>query len=327
MQSQLIDPQGRQFPYLRLSVTDVCNFSCQYCLPDGYQCQSKKHELQLNEIENLVIAFSELGVSKIRLTGGEPSVRKDFLEIIRLIKAIPNIKKIAVTTNGYKLEQHIESWHQSGVDYLNVSVDSLDPKLFHSLTGHNRLPAILAGIDKALELGLKQVKLNAVLLKNINSHQLDTYAKLIKYKALSLRFIELMQTGENLAFFNQYHLSASELEQDLKARGWKKKPKAKDAGPAIEYGHSEFKGTFGVIAPYSSDFCDSCNRLRVASDGSFHLCLFGEKGYNVRHLLQSSSQKNKLKQSLHRLLLNKRKQHFLHNGDSGVTPHLASIGG
>lgn len=327
MSYQLIDSQGRQFPYLRLSITDVCNFSCQYCLPDGYQCDSKKSFLTQSEIKHLVSAFAELGTWKIRLTGGEPTVRKDFNDIVRTISSVPGIEQVAMTTNGYKLRQRIRSWVDAGLTNLNVSVDSLDPKLFHSLTGHNRLKEILQGIELAQSLNLNKIKLNAVLLKDVNSHQFHEYAALLKDNKLSMRFIELMQTGDNLEYFNRYHVSAQVLKNHLLCNGWTEKLKEVGAGPAIEYVHPEYQGTFGVIAPYSKDFCDSCNRLRVSSTGDFHLCLFGEHGHSIRHLLQHENDKQELKQTLCYLLSKKRKQHFLHDGNPGGTPNLASVGG
>lgn len=329
MKQQLIDPLGRQFPYLRLSITDVCNFSCSYCLPNGYQCTDhKSNPLNISEITHLVQAFAELGSYKIRLTGGEPCVRKDLVKIINSVSAINGIEQVAITTNGYKLKQNINQWVDAGLTHLNVSVDSLDPRLFHSLTGHNRLPEILQGIDLALNSSLKAVKLNAVLLKNINSHQIEQYAQLLKDKPLKMRFIELMHTGDNQSYFNQYYVSADFLKQQLISSGWNEKPKEDTAaGPAIEYTHPEYQGTFGVIAPYSKDFCDSCNRLRVSSTGEFHLCLFGEQGYSIRHLLQSSVQREELKQLLCEHLATKPSQHFLHDNNTGCRPHLASIGG
>lgn len=327
MNNQLIDSYGRRFPYLRLSLTDVCNFSCQYCLPDGYQCTNKKTFLSINEIKNLVTAFAGIGTRKIRLTGGEPTVRKDFLDILKSVKSIKGIEQVAMTTNGYKLKDRIESWVTAGLTHLNVSVDSLDPKLFHSLTGHNRLQEILQGIDLALKLPLKKIKLNAVLLKDVNSHQFDDYAQLLKHKPISMRFIELMQTGDNLDYFNRYHVSAQHLKNHLFSRGWTERLRARDAGPAVEFVHPDYKGSFGIIAPYSKDFCDTCNRLRMSATGEFHLCLFGEQGYSVRDLLQSPEQKEELQQTLCHYLSYKRKSHFLHQGDSGTTPNLASVGG
>jgi len=274
----------------------------------------------------LVTAFAELGTWKIRLTGGEPSVRKDFIDIIKTIRAITGIAQIAMTTNGYKLNQRIEDWVNAGLTHLNVSVDTLDPKLFNSLTGHNSLKQILAGIDTALSLPIQRVKLNAVLLKNINSHQINDYAELLRKKPLSMRFIELMQTGDNLEYFNRYHVSAQVLKNHLLCNGWTEKLRELAAGPAQEYIHPDYQGSFGVIAPYSKDFCDNCNRLRVSSTGDFHLCLFGDHGYNIRDLLQVESQREELKQRLCELLGKKRKQHFLHDKNTGGIPNLASIG-
>ncbi len=324
---KLVDPHGRRFPYLRLSITDICNFSCDYCLPNGYQCDEKKVFLNLEEIKNAVTAFAELGTYKIRLTGGEPTLRKDFTQIISLIRQIPGIEQVAVTTNGYRLESNIEKWVDAGLTHLNVSVDTLDPKLFNSLTGHNRLKEILKGIDKALELPIEKVKLNAVLLKNINSHQIDQYTDLIRDKDLSIRFIELMQTGDNLEYFKRYHVSSQQLKNTLFSKGWTEKLKDASSGPAQEYVHPDHKGSFGIIAPYSKNFCDSCNRLRLSSTGSFHLCLFGEQGYSVRHLLQSTEQKDELKAHLIEALSDKPKKHFLDQQNTGITANLSSIGG
>ncbi|MBV1907807.1 MAG: GTP 3',8-cyclase MoaA [Kangiellaceae bacterium] len=325
--AQLIDQYGRHFPYLRLSLTDVCNFSCDYCLPNGYQCTNDRSFLSLNEVKHLATAFAELGTSKIRLTGGEPTLRKDFIECIKLVKSIKKIKQIAVTTNGYKLKKNINSWVDAGLTHLNISVDTLDPKLFYSLTGHNRLKEILNGIDHSLTLSLQKIKLNAVLLKDINSHQFDQYIDLIRNRPISIRFIELMQTGDNLDYFNKYHVSAQILKNYLFQNGWTEKLKDKSSGPAVEYVHADYQGSFGVIAPYSKDFCDTCNRLRVSSTGDFHLCLFGDKGYSIRHLLQSEGQRVELKNKLCELLTHKKKTHFLHDNNTGITPNLSSIGG
>ena len=325
--SELVDPHGRRFPYLRLSLTDVCNFSCDYCLPDGYQCDQKKDFLSLEEIKNISQAFSELGTNKIRLTGGEPTLRKDFVQCLESISQTDGIEQVALTTNGYKLSENIAQWVESGLTHLNVSVDTLDARLFASLTGHNRLAKILAGIDCALKLPLKKVKLNAVLLKNVNSQQFDDYAEMLRDRSTSIRFIELMQTGDNHDYFKKYHVGAQVLKNYLFAKGWNEILKEKSSGPAIEYVHPDYRGTFGVIAPYDENFCDTCNRLRISSIGEFHLCLFGEKGFSIRELIQSESQKEVLKNRLSQLLTNKRKQHFLHDNDTGVRANLSTIGG
>lgn len=327
LQRSLVDPYGRSFPYLRLSITDICNFSCQYCLPNGYFCDQKKQFLTLEEIANVAKAFSELGTNKIRLTGGEPTIRKDFLDCLKVVSQTKGIKQVALTTNGYKLSENINAWVKAGLTHLNVSIDTLDARLFKSLTGHNRLKEILEGVDKALQLPLKAVKLNAVLLKGINSQQFSDYAEMLRYKPISIRFIELMQTGDNREYFDKYHIPAQVLKNYLFSNGWTEKPTEEFSGPAQEYAHPDYQGKFGVIAPYDDSFCDTCNRLRISSTGEFHLCLFGEKGFPIRKLLASPSQTEDLKLELRGLLTKKRKQHFLHDHDTGVTPNLSTIGG
>ena len=153
---KLVDTYDRAFPYLRLSITDVCNFRCEYCLPNGYVSQGKPKFLDLEEIRRLVTAFAGLGVWKIRLTGGEPSVRRDFTDIINLVSQIPGIETMAFTTNGYRLKDNAQKWFEAGMRTINVSLDSLDPDLFHKITGHDRLKDILAGIEKTLEIGKKK---------------------------------------------------------------------------------------------------------------------------------------------------------------------------
>ncbi len=326
-QTNLTDGFGRNFPYLRLSITDICNFSCDYCLPDGYKIVGKPKFLTLNEIQNLVAAFAQLGTHKIRITGGEPTLRPDFTEIIHAISANEGIKKLAFTTNGYKLKQNIYKWRDAGLTAINVSVDSLSPTRFHNLTGHNRLAEILEGIDMALDAGFKQVKVNAVLLKDINDIELDLFLNWVKTTPISVRFIELMQTGDNLDYFNKFHVSATSLRDKLLLEGWYIKPSVKDAGPAVELIHDDYIGSIGIIAPYSKDFCTGCNRLRVTSKGDLRLCLFGNQGKPLRHLLQHADQLEPLKQLILEQLAFKASSHFLGLGDTGATANLSTIGG
>ena len=164
----LLDPQGRDFSYLRLSITDLCNYRCNYCLPDGFKCDDKAHYLSLPEIAALVQSFARQGITKVRITGGEPALRRDVSEVIALIKNTPGIEKVAITTNGYQLSRHIKSWQSAGLDAINVSCDSLDPRMMQAIIGRNNLAAILQGIDDAIATGIKQVKVNTVLLKQYN---------------------------------------------------------------------------------------------------------------------------------------------------------------
>lgn len=322
----LRDNFDRAFPYLRLSITDVCNFKCEYCLPNGYQGRRSKF-LETDEIARLIDAFADLGTYKIRLTGGEPTVRKDFAEIAALIAKNPKIKQLAFTTNGYRLKENAQRWRSAGLTHINVSIDSLDPETFHRVTGHDRLSEILEGVDAALNAGFEAVKINAVMIKGVNDKALPDFMAFAKDKPLSLRFIELMQTGDNLDYFKARHYSADLFRNDLLARGWKKQPRPFEAGPAEVYANANYKGTIGLIAPYSKDFCKGCNRLRVTATGDLRLCLFGNLGVPLRSLLQSDDQKPELLALIRKQLAYKLSSHFLDQGETGLTPNLASVGG
>lgn len=323
----LVDRKGRSFPYLRLSVTDLCNFRCQYCLPDGCTDSSHKTALNLDEIRRLVTAFAALGTNKVRISGGEPTLRKDFIEILHTIRQLPDIKTIAVTTNGYKLDRQVESWLEAGMTHLNVSVDSLEPAMFQRITGHNRLDEVLRGIDLALAAGLPQVKVNSVLLKGMNDRELDRFLGWIKDQPITVRLIELMETSDSQDFFKRHHLSGEVTKQLLLERSWQPLPRLKNAGPAQEFFHPDSRGRIGLIMPYSKDFCDSCNRLRVNSQGDLQLCLFAEQGFSLRHLLQSDNQQPLLIHRIQELLGRKEDKHFLDQHYTGATHNLSIIGG
>ncbi len=324
----LQDQDGRSFPYLRLSVTNVCNFSCTYCLPDGYQKTGlEKSELCVDEIRRLVTAFAGMGTHKVRLTGGEPTVRKDLMEIANAVANIDGINKLAITTNGYKLNTKAQQLYNSGIRAINVSVDSLSPEKFKQITKHNRFDEVIKGIDKCLEIGFESVKINVVLMKDFNDIEFEQFMLLSKMKQVSVRFIELMRTGDNIDFFDKHHISTEILIGKLLSNGWVQKLRSKEAGPATEYVHPEYKGRIGFIAPYSKDFCKSCNRLRVTSHGELQLCLFGDGRYDLRPLLQHDNQIQELQNTIQNLLNYKKSHHFLHNNNFGITNNLASIGG
>nr|WP_212752215.1 MULTISPECIES: GTP 3',8-cyclase MoaA [unclassified Vibrio] len=326
---QFEDRFQRKFYYLRLSITDVCNFKCTYCLPDGYQPSGKKNSsfLTLPEIHRIVSAFAHCGTSKVRITGGEPSLRKDFTEIIHTVAGEKGIEKVATTTNGYRMAKGIDEWRQAGLTDINVSVDSLDPRMFQQITGENRFYQVMQGIDRAFEVGFEQVKVNVVLMKNLNAQTMPQFLAWIKHRPIQLRFIELMQTGEMDSLFIQHHVSGIALRNQLIADGWQLKARGKNDGPAQVYRHPDYQGEIGLIMPYEKNFCHSCNRLRISALGKLHLCLFGDQGVQLRDLLQDDEQQSALIQRIQRQLQNKSVSHFLHEGNTGITPHLASIGG
>ena len=328
--NKMSDSFGRSFPYIRLSITDVCNFKCGYCLPNGYfKVENKPGFLNLDEISNLVAAFTKLGVSKIRITGGEPTVRKDFFEVLRNIKSEHKINNLVITTNGYKLNEIAEELIATGINGINISIDSLDRNKFKEITGKDRLPQILEGINILQNKGFKNIKVNAVLLKNVNDslEEFQNWERFINNNEIDFRYIELMQTGDNLEYFKKYHISASNFRKYIESTDWKEISQIRDAGPSINYVHSKLKGKFGIIAPYSKDFCSTCNRLRITAKGELRLCLFGNTGTNLRPYLQNQNQKDELVELILKQLRFKKESHYLEMGNTGITPHLASIGG
>jgi len=327
----LKDSFGRKFPYIRLSISDVCNFKCGYCLPDGYKIDKSDNRTFINieEIGRLTRALSELGVSKIRLTGGEPTVRKDFFEIIKIIKENSGIKKTVITTNGYRLDKIANDIKNSGLDGINISIDSLNAETFKKITGHDRLEEILRGIKNLQKLNFKNIKINAVLLKGVNDSEKDfnDWAEFVKKNEIDFRYIELMQTGDNLDYFNNYHVPAKKFTDYLNNNNWVIQTFGKDSGPSKNYLNPKFKGKFGVIAPYSKDFCKSCNRLRITAKGDLRLCLFGNTGINIRHLMQKDSQIDELKDLILKQLNFKKESHYLEIGETGLTKNLSTTGG
>ena len=299
-------------------------------MPNGY-FKPNNHPgfLNISEIENLVNGLSDLGVSKIRVTGGEPTVRKDFFDVMKLIKSKSGIKKLVVTTNGYKLNQLTDKFLDTGVDGINISIDTLNRSKFKEITGHDRLPEILEGIKILQDKGFKNIKVNAVLLRDINDNQeeFDAWSEFINQNDISFRYIELMQTGDNLDYFKKYHQSAKVFREYIETKGWKNVDRALDDGPALNYKNENSKGQFGVIAPYSKDFCKTCNRLRITAKGELRLCLFGNTGTDLRKYLQDPKQKDELVDLILTQLRFKKESHYLELGNTGITPHLASVGG
>lgn len=325
---QLIDNYQRRFQYLRLSLTERCNFQCQYCLPNGYQvpAEGEPHFLSLSEIGHLVDAFCELGVKKIRLTGGEPTLRKDFTDIVALIRTNPAVEFLAITTNGARLAQKAQQWRDAGVDGINISIDSFRPNTFQLITGQDRLQQVLDGVDAALSAGFKSVKINTVLMKGLND-QLQDYLDWIQTHPVELRFIELMEMSDNGDFFNRWHVSGAQIEQQLLQQGWQLQVRSQLSGPAKVYAHPDYQGRIGLIMPYSKGFCEQCNRLRVSARGKFHFCLFGEQGIELRDLLQNRCQRAQLQQRVLDGLTIKPVSHYLQQHRTGVIQNLSQLGG
>lgn len=327
--SQFTDSFDRSFYYLRLSITDVCNFRCNYCLPDGYRPQggNNKSFLSLDEIRRVTRAFAAAGTEKVRLTGGEPSLRRDFTDIIAAVRENSAIRQLAMTTNGYRLARDVAQWRAAGLTALNVSIDSLDARQFHAITGQDKFHQVMAGIDAAFEAGFSKVKVNTVLMRDVNHHSLQTFLDWIRHRPIQLRFIELMETGDGGELFRKHHISGEVIRDQLLQQGWVRQLRGRSDGPAQVFCHPDYAGEIGLIMPYEKNFCASCNRLRVSAVGKLHLCLFGDGGVSLRDLLQSDDQQDELQERIAASLKTKKQTHFLHQGNTGITQNLSFIGG
>lgn len=324
----LEDALGRHFNYLRLSVTDKCNFRCAYCLPGGW-CPAPEEEspLRVDEISRLVAGFATLGVRKVRLTGGEPTLRKDLEEIIRAVAAVPGVERVGLTTNGYDLARRAPALREAGLDFVNVSVDSLDPERFAAVTGRPILERVLAGVEGALAAGFASVKVNAVLLRGLDEDELSRFVAWTRELPIAVRFIELMPTGCAPGFFDAHHAPVAWVADELARGGWTRRARAPTDGPAVEYVHPEYRGRVGYIAPSTHGFCETCNRLRVSSRGALKLCLFGDRDEPLRSYLQSDADAPALAEALARLVTEKPAGHRLSERCHGNTWSLAVIGG
>lgn len=317
----MIDNFGRAFHYLRLSVDDACNFRCVYCLPKGFQKTTEEPVLTLAEVRRLAAAFAGVGFWKIRLTGGEPTTRRDIVELAAACAGTPGVRRVALSTNGYRLAELAAPLAQAGVAAVNVSVDSLHRAEFERVTGRDMLDTVLAGIDASLAAGM-ETKINAVLLRGF---ELEPFLHFAQERPVAVRFIELMKTGDHPEFFEKNHEPCDSLLARLLADGWAEQPRREGDGPARRF--IKGRGEIGLIAPYSKDFCASCNRLRVTSRGALKLCLFSDGQATLRDLLQDDSQRGQLQARLASLLGLKESSHHLQEGLTGGARNFALMGG
>lgn len=325
----LSDSQARKFSYLRLSLTEACNFSCRYCLPQGYAPRdpSLPEELSGHEVRNLLLGFELAGFSKVRFTGGEPTLRRDLPELLAFAASRPGFRMRALTTNGWNLRREAKTYRLAGLQAINVSVDSLDRDRFRELTGRDRLSEVLDGVENCLTLGFDAVKLNAVLHREYARDELRLFLEYVKSRPVTLRFIELMRTGNGSAYRDENHLSSGEMRWELLKQGWQPVERARDAGPAFELEHPDYRGRIGLIAPHAEGFCASCNRLRVSSTGALRLCLFGEGNHDLRPWIQTPEGARGLPERLATLLRLKAPSHRLNEGISGDLSGFSVIGG
>jgi cyclic pyranopterin phosphate synthase len=299
-------------------------------LPNGYlQPEGEiESELSILEIQRLVKAFSKLGFSKVRLTGGEPTVRRDIVDIAHAISNIRGIDKVALTTNGSRLTELAMPLRLAGVSAINISMDSLDENTFNARSGVDRFQQVMEGVERAELAGFESIKINAVLFKNTHEKEITRFMEWVKTRPISVRFIELMKNGSlSGEYFSENHVTGGTVQFALQKAGWKQTKRHHHDGPAVVYRHPESVGSIGIIAPYSSDFCESCNRLRVNARGALRLCLFGEGEISLRKFLQDDHSEEQLIQFIQESLKTKPISHQLQEGKYGINQSFSHIGG
>ena len=277
----MIDRLGRDITYLRISLTDKCNLRCRYCMPEEGVCRRQHHEMMNeDEIVTAVEVAASLGIRKIRLTGGEPLVKKNIVSICRRVAAVEGIREVCLTTNGILLPELAVALKEAGVKRVNLSLDTLDPEKYAYITRIGKLEQFRAGLQAALEAGFDKVKINAVLIGGFNDDEIEHLAHLTMEYPVDMRFIELMPIQDHDEFGESAYLPYSRVLEKLPEAV----PVAKDGGVAKLYRLPGAKGNIGLISPISAHFCGECNRLRLTADGKLKPCLHAPDEYSIKGL-------------------------------------------
>lgn len=321
------DQYGRRINYLRISVTDRCNLRCRYCMPEEVQDVGMKNILTFEEIWEIVKTGVSLGITHIRITGGEPLVRKGCVDLIRGIRKIPGVETITMTTNGVLLEPYAKQLKEAGVDGVNISLDTLDPEEFCQITGKRELPAVLAGIRAAKDAGLP-VKLNVVNRKELDPVPLVRYAQ---NENLPLRFIEMMPVGYGKQYVGRSNEELREMLEKIFGTAEKlvdsEELSRMGSGPAVYYRFSDLKVPVGFISAIHGKFCDTCNRVRLTAEGYLKLCLCYDQGVDLRHVLREEEKEN-LRTVMEEAIFRKPAAHcFEHPSEMTETHEMVKIGG
>lgn len=326
----LFDSFNRKIEYLRISITDRCNLRCRYCMPDeGIELVPHEGILTFEEIIRVVRVFAKLGISKVRLTGGEPLVRRDVVALIRQLGKIRGIVDLSLTTNGVLLESFARPLYAAGLKRINVSLDSLNPERFHHITRRDSFRRVWAGIEKSLQVGFHPVKLNVVAIKNLNEDEILDFAHLTMEKPLHVRFIEYMPAGNCQDWRRDAVLTIDQIRERIEGY----MPLSEDIsqghnGPATTYRWVGAMGTIGFISPVSRHFCERCNRLRLTSDGKLRTCLFSDDETDLRRYLRNGCDDRKLVGLLETALRKKPQGHAINTHYfKKCQRNMSSIGG
>jgi cyclic pyranopterin phosphate synthase len=286
-----LDTLGRPMRDLRISVTDRCNFRCAYCMPfDEYKWIERQEVLSFEEIERLARLFLSFGIHKVRLTGGEPLVRKDLHRLIQRLSAIEGLPDISLTTNGALLADQAEALHAAGLRRINVSIDTLRKDRFVALTKRGDLDDVLAGLTRAKQVGLSPIKLNAVIIRGTNDDEILDLVNFARSNGFEMRFIEYMDVGNANAWSLDKTVTKKQILETVHARfPVREIGREHQSAPAVDYEFLDGAGEIGIIGSVTEPFCSSCTRIRLTADGKLVTCLFAESGFDVKALLRSGA--------------------------------------
>lgn len=327
MRDALSDPFGRHIDYLRLSVTDRCDLRCVYCMPQGFQdFETPEHWLSFDEIERVIRVFGALGVRRVRLTGGEPLVRKGLPELAGRLSALPGIDDLSLSTNAVQLGRHAATLRKAGVSRLNVSLDSLDAERFRTITG-GRLDKVLGGLAAAKAEGFAPIKINMVVMRGVNDHEVEAMVDYCVEHGFTLRFIETMPIGETGVEASGHFVALQEVRERL-ARRFDLIPAVMPGGGPARY--VQVAGTdlkIGFITPMSQHFCESCNRVRLSVDGTLYLCLGQDHSYPLRELLRGGIDDTALCEHIMRAVALKPERHDFQEKPGRVVRFMSMTGG
>ena len=327
MQERLIDQFGRGIEYVRLSVTDRCDLRCFYCLPPGFKdFEVPDHWLAFDEIERVIRAFSELGVRRVRITGGEPLVRKDLPELVGRLSALPGMEDLSMSTNCTRMTKHAEALREGGVSRLNVSLDSLDPGTFKSIT-KGRVDKVLDGLMAAKEAGFHPIKINMVVMKGVNEDHVGDMVDFCIRHGFTLRFIETMPVGDTGRDAVDHYVDLQEIKRRL-AEQYELIPATMPGGGPARY--VQVAGTdlkIGFITPLSQHFCATCNRVRLSVDGTLYMCLGQEHNYELRPMLREGCSDDELKDAIRTAIDLKPERHEFTEKPEKVVRFMSMTGG
>ncbi len=323
----LIDQFGRKIDYVRISVTDRCDLRCTYCIPKGFKgFEVNKNWLTFNEILRVVNAFTEMGTHNFRITGGEPLLRKNVADLIAEMRAIPTVEDISMTTNATQLEGLAHPLKEAGLRRLNISLDSLNPKTVHSITGNDCSDKVLRGILAAKEAGFSPIKINMVPMVGVNDQDIDDMIGFCMEHGFILRLIEAMPmgvTGQNTEGRDLTKL----LESLRKKYGLIDTTRHLGYGPARYYESPDGEFTFGLITPMSQHFCESCNRVRLAVDGTLYMCLGQNEAYPLREMLRDNCSDDELKAAIRKAIDLKPEKHEFTIDTTKISRIMSMTGG